>query len=138
MSVIIWYLSFLEHTFWNCQHNNSSYYHLNKVNTTLLTIFLILYIISLKLLYFIIGKVYLFMTTYFLNPFPAGLGTAIFFFFSFFCVHKFLSVFCLFWFLDSTCKWNNMVIFSAMSDSIIPCRFIHVMNGKISVFFMVK
>ena len=43
----------------------------------------------------------------------------------------------LFWFLDSTCKWNHTVQYLSLSDlfHLIPSRFIYDdTNGKISFF----
>ena len=57
------------------------------------------------------------------------------------CVFEFVSVLfvCLFCSLDSTCKWNHMVLVFLwlISLSIIPSRSIHaVTDGKISFFFL--
>ena len=133
---MVWHL----HTSWNDHHDKStnplSPY---KVITISLTIFLMLYITSPWLIYFITGGLYLLIPlTYFvsLTPLPSGNHP---FFSVFMSLFSFCFV-CLFCFLDSTYKWDHRVFIFVrlISISIIPSRSIHVVtNGKI-LFFMAE
>lgn len=62
------------HTLWNDHHNKfNNRPSLYKVVTMLLTIFFILYIISLWLSYFITGGLYLLISTTYFTPLPSGI-----------------------------------------------------------------
>ena len=75
--IVTWHL----HALWNDDHNKSSnHLSLYKVITILLTVFLMLYITSLWLIYFVTGGLYFFIPfTYFTPPPLSLLATTLLF-----------------------------------------------------------
>ena len=110
---------------------------------TLPTIFFMLFIKSLWLIYFISESLYLLFPSPFSRiPHPFSSGDQ---FVVYICVSAsvlFVNLFCVL--LDSICKWNYVAFVhmsfsvSLISLSIIPSRAIHIVNGKISFFLIAE
>ena len=75
----------------------------------------------------------------FLYPLPCGNHLLVLCLYDSVCFVVFIH---LFWYLDSTCKWNHIIfvfLHPTISFSIISSRSIHVVaDGKITFFFMVE
>ena len=101
--ITIWYFYILRN-----DHHDKSSYHLSpyKVMTILLTIFSMLYISSLWLIYFVTGSLYLLIPiTYFTSPVWQPHFCSLYLWVCF-CFVLFFHLFC---FLNSTYKWNQTV-----------------------------
>ena len=133
--IVIWHL----HTLWNDHHDNKSSNHLvpYKVITVLLTIFLMLYMTSPWLIYYVTGGLYLLIPfIYFAHspqppPFWQPPICSLYLWIYFHIV----SSFC---FLDSTYKWDHAVFLFLwlISLSIIPSKSMHVVtNGDNFIFY---
>ena len=88
-------------------HPNKSNYYLSPYNdiTLLLTIFTTLYILSLRLIYFVAGIFYLLISLTYLThpptPLPSGNHLFVLCIYDSFCFNMFVHLFCV---LDSTYK----------------------------------
>ena len=91
-----------------CKHSESIFQYITKR-------WLWMYILSLWLVYFVIGNLYISISAYFTHPLhPLFSGSNLFAFLfsvSFSLLLFWLCLFIFFWILDSEYKWNHMVYF---------------------------